>query len=44
MDRSVLEACEPQELTDAIGQLHGLEAAVRRQLLVIVAACDRRQL
>lgn len=44
MDRSVLDGCEPQELTDAIGQLHALEGAVRRQMLVMVAVCDRREL
>ena len=36
MDLSHYERCEPDELTDAIEQLHGLEAAARAQLLALV--------
>ena len=44
MDLSHYERCKPDELTDAIEQLHGLEAAARAQLLALVRVYDRHEL
>ena len=42
-DGGTFDGSSPQDLTDAIGQLHGLECAVRRRLLSLIVAYDRRE-
>lgn len=44
MDQKSIEGAEPEALTDAIGQLFGLENAARRELLSFVVAYDDREL
>ncbi len=43
MDQSELAQCPPVELADAVRQLHGAEAAIRRTLLELVVAFDREE-
>lgn len=42
-DGGTFDGSSPQDLTDAIGQLHGLECAVRRRLLSLIVGYDRRE-
>jgi hypothetical protein len=42
-DAPDFERCTSEGLSDAIGQLHGIEATVRMQLLRAVAVVDRRE-
>jgi hypothetical protein len=43
MDRAALDAATPDELTEAVGQLHAAECAMRRAFLEVVAAVDRTE-
>lgn len=43
LDGGTFDGSSPQDLTDAIGQLHGLECAVRRRMLNLIVAYDRRE-
>ncbi|MCU1426219.1 MAG: hypothetical protein JWL83_219, partial [Actinomycetia bacterium] len=43
MDRAALLVCEPDELTDALEQLHALECVTRSQLLELVRAMRARE-
>lgn len=43
LDHGTFDGSSPQDLTDAIGQLHGLECAVRRRMLNLIVAYDRRE-
>jgi hypothetical protein len=44
MDGEVLDTCHPDEIVDAIGQLHGLGNASRYQLMKLCVAYDGREL
>jgi hypothetical protein len=44
MDGEVLDTCHPDEIVDAIGQLHGLGNAARCQLRKLCVAYDGREL
>ncbi len=44
MDGEVLATCHPDEIVDAIGQLHGLGNAARYQLMKMCVAYDAREL
>jgi hypothetical protein len=42
MNREILDTATPDELTEALTQLHAAECAIRAALLEVVAAYDRR--
>jgi hypothetical protein len=44
MDDQVLDTCHPDEIVDAIGQLHGLHNAAHCQLMKMCVAYDAREL
>jgi Domain of unknown function (DUF222)/HNH endonuclease len=43
MDRDALASCSVENLTDTVGQLHGIACAAHRHLLTVVAELDRRE-
>jgi uncharacterized protein DUF222 len=44
MDQGVLDVCHPDEIVDAIDELHGLANAARSQLMKMCIAYDAREL